>query len=225
METNGPVASNSRAISAWCTIAPSDPPGHPLGVPRHLPADPPGHPLGVPRHLPADPPGHPLAVLLASWRSWLGSRPGGPQQLPYLLVGGLRERPVGVADGPERPRGGGADDLVGLAPELLAGRRRRGRHRDLHPGAEHGPGHGAVSGARRPRRSAPGAPGPARPPRAPRRRWWAPAAGRDPAPASAAPGRRPLARHPRSCVASSLSSACARSVLSPSYHPRPGVIP
>src|SRR6266508_3027963 len=154
METNGPVASNSRAISAWCTIAPSDPPGHPFGVPRTPPADPPGHTFGVPRTPPADPPGHPLgvhrtppadppghppvvprtlpAVLLASWRSWLGSRPGGPQQLPYLLVGGLRERPVGVADGPERPRGGGADDLVGLAPELLAGRRRRGRHRDHH---------------------------------------------------------------------------------------------
>src|SRR5919108_1235546 len=88
-ETNGPEASNSRAISAWCTVAPS------------------------------------LGLL-----SGLGRRPGGLEQLPHLLVGGLRERPVGVADGAERPRGGDADDLVGLAPQLLAGGRRRRRHRD-----------------------------------------------------------------------------------------------
>jgi hypothetical protein len=38
----------------------TDPPGHPLGVPR-TPPDRPGHPLGVPR-TPPDRPGHPLGV-------------------------------------------------------------------------------------------------------------------------------------------------------------------
>jgi SAM-dependent methyltransferase len=39
---------------------PSDPLGHPFGVPR-TPSDPPGHPFGVPR-TPPDPPGHPFGV-------------------------------------------------------------------------------------------------------------------------------------------------------------------
>src|SRR6266542_3750420 len=68
----------------------------------------------------------PLASRLGSRRRGLRTPADGggacpAQELAYLLVGDLRELVVGEPDGAEPGRGAGADQLVGLLPQLLAG--------------------------------------------------------------------------------------------------------
>src|SRR4051794_8075753 len=60
--------------------------------------------------------------------------PGPPEQLADLLIGRLREVLVPEAHRVERLGRPGADDLVHLVLELLAGRRRRDRHGHDDPG-------------------------------------------------------------------------------------------
>src|SRR6185503_10577696 len=71
-----------------------------------------------------------------AWRSFMIGAPGADvlrvilEQLPHLLVGGLREIAIPQADSRERFRRARADSVVGDVLELVAGRRCADRHGD-----------------------------------------------------------------------------------------------